>query len=886
MRRSAFVLVRRLLARLRRDRLDAELNEEIQHHLELRRRQLIDAGLDRQAADIEARRRFGNIAAIREQSFAWWSVAFVDDLSRDLRYGGRMLVKSWMFSAIAVVSLAAGIGASTVLFSFVNAWLFRPLPAANPAEIVQLFTSDFDGPRFGGSSYPDYEDFARRTGAFAGLLASTHGQVTLSDADRPDIVDGEIVSPSYFDVLGLRPSGGRLFHASDGPLADAVVVLSHEAWERRFGADPQVVGRTVGLNGHRVNVIGVGPPGFSGINIERAAEFFLPAAMQTVASIGPDLTHDRRARAFRVFGRLGAGKSTTGAEVALQAVAAQLLLEDPDAWRDASGRGRIVTVLPERDARFAGNPEALTWILSSTAVAVSLLLGVACVNVATMLLARATTRRREIAVRLAIGASRARVVQQLLTECALLAGAGGVLGFLLARWTTALFTRFRPDGVPPFDLSLDYRLLAFGIAVSFLTVVLFGLAPALQTTRPDVNAELKGRARRIKTRRFSWGLRDALVVLQIALSLTLVVGAALLVRSAHIGRSEDPGFRRDGILNVGIDLSTVASARHASFYRESVRSVGGLPGVDRVTLATLVPMSGSNRQIRMSIDRDGSREPVSPDINIVGPGYFSMMGIRLMQGREFLDGDREGAPRVAVVNEMMARRFWNGDAIGRVLWDDDVHASVQVVGIVRDLQHRSFDEAPRPMAYFSADQDYTPRMTLHVSSAAPLAELGTTVVRALHEIDPAAAIGVPQTMVEHMDTVTMPQRAGGLAAAATGALELALGVMALYGVIVFAAAQRTREVAIRLALGATPGSVTRLIVRDGLALAVAGAALGIACAMGAAQVMTSLLIGVTPTDPVSVLGSTAAVLAVAVIASYLPARQVVRVNPTIALRCE
>ena len=390
------------------------------------------------------------------------------------------------------------------------------------------------------------------------------------------------------------------------------------------------------------------------------------------------------------------------ASTALRVLAADLLQQDPVAWRDHSGQGRVITVLPETESRFVGaGPGTVMVIFSSVMAGVVALLAIACVNVATVLLARASTRRKEVAVRLAIGASRRRVVRQLLTECGLLATAGGALGLMLAQWVAALFARFRPDGVPPFDLTLDSRILIFSLGASLLTVVLFGLAPALQTTKPDLNAELKDTARTVRVRGFRFGLRAGLVVTQVALSLALMIGAALMLRSANAGRTEDPGFRRAGVVNVHINLSAIPDRNnaHARFYRDAVDSVATLPGVERAALAGLLPMDGSNSQVTIRIAEGGNPISTSPDANIVGAGYFALLDIPVRQGREFTAADRESSPSVAVVNETMARHFWNGEPVGKTFTDETTNEQVHVVGVVRDLRHRSFAEDPIPMVY-------------------------------------------------------------------------------------------------------------------------------------------------------------------------------------------
>jgi predicted permease len=810
-------------------------------------------------------------------------------LLQDVRYGLRLIRKAPGFSAVAVASLAVGIGASTVLFGFANALVVRPIQAARAEQLIQVFTSDFDGPLYGGSSYADYEVF-RAVPVFGGLLASKRATASLSDAERPDVVRGLLVSANYFDVLGLRPSRGRFFRPDEErtPI-QPVVVLGHDVWRRRFGADPEIAGRVIELNGRPFTVIGVGPPRFAGTNIEDAADFFVPVTMHEIMEPGTDVLQNRRHRAFRVLGRLKAGVTLTEAAAALRVTAADLLRQDPAAWRDRAGRGRVITVLPETKARFAGaGPGSVLAIVSSVMGGVVALLAIACVNVATVLLARATTRRKEIAVRLAMGASRRRIVRQLLTECALLAAAGGALGLMIAQTVAALFLRFRPDGVPLFDMTLDGRILLFGIGASLLTVVLFGLAPALQATRPDVNAELKDAARAVRVRGFRFGLRAALVVIQVALSLALMIGGALMLRSAHFGRTEDPGFRRNDVFSVGIDLSTVRdrSGARARFYQEAVRAAAGLPGVERVALAALVPMDGSNSQTTIRIADGGSPTSTSPDINIVGAGYFALLDIPVKQGREFTEADRRSSPPVAVVNETMAQQFWNGDPVGRAFTDEHTGKQVQIVGVVRDLRHRSFGEDPLPMVYFCADQRPATRMTLHVRTTVPPHVIAPGLLRALHEIDRVAGLTGAESMHEYFDRVTVPQRLGAGAAMATAVLELALAVMALYGVIAFAASQRRREIGLRMALGASTRSVITLVMHEGLLLTAVGIVLGVGVALVGGSALRSTLIGIGPADPASFAGAVVLLVLVGAAASYLPARSASTVEPAVALRSE
>jgi predicted permease len=812
-------------------------------------------------------------------------------VTQDLRYGLRLIAKSRGFTAVAVLSLGIGIGAATILFSFANAFLFRPLYADQGHDLVEVFTSSARGSLYNGNSWLDYQDYAAQAGVFSGLAAFDGARASFSDSDRPDMVQGMIVSGNYFEVLGLKPALGRFFlpGEADAAASQPVVVLGHDMWARRFNADPAILGRAVGLNGHASTVIGVAPPGFGGTSFDYSASFFVPATMEALMRPDERFVPSRGGRIFSLLGRLKPGMSISQAQAALDLLAAQLHRAYPEDWKSADGRGRRITVLPELEARHAtAGLGMVRWLFLSVMAGVLTLLGIACVNVATVLMARASTRRKEIAVRLALGASRGRIVRQLLTECALLAVAGGALGVWIAHSGGRLFERFRMDGMPPFDLTLDVRILVFAIGASALTVILFGLAPALQTTKIGVNAELKGMAPALRVRRLRIGLRDGLVVTQVAVSLVLTVVAGLLLRSVYESRTADPGFRRDDIVNIGVDLSTLPGGpdAHAAFYREAVDAVKALPGVDGVALAGLVPLSGSNMQYEFLLGAGDDATRILPYVNVVGPGYFRMLDIAVRSGREFTGADVNGGPPVALVNDVMAQRYWQGAALGKTLRVEETGETVDVVGVVRGVADMDFNGEVRPMVFLCAGQRYRARMTLHVRSEAPASAIGPALERALHEINRTAALTPARTMHDHIAFATLGQRIGGAGAAATGVLELSLAIMALYGVIAYSAAQRMREIGLRMALGAPAASVTRLVMHHGLVLSAVGVAIGgvVAIAMGPA--LQSLLIGVSPLDPATLVLSMLLMIGAGTAASYLPARRAMRVDPMTALRAE
>jgi predicted permease len=816
----------------------------------------------------------------------------MDTLLHDLRYALRTLAKAPVFTAVAVLTLALGIGANATIFSLVNAVFLRPpVHVAEPERLVALYTSDYSGPVYGASSYPDYEEFAKQSDVFAGVAAFKPAFVSVGEGDASLRTGAQAVSGDYFRVLGTRAARGRLFTADEaGAGAPGVVVLSHSLW-RRLGSEPGIVGSAIQLNGQPVTVLGVAPEGFTGTLRGIGTDVWVPIEQARRLSLGVADLNARGSRGLFVVARLAPGVSVAAAQARMTVVARQLLAAYGDRWSDLKGEGRRITVLSERAARVP--PQARGPALGFAAlllVVVGVVLLICCANVAGLLLARGTARGREIAVRVSLGASRRRVVRQLMTESLVLAGAGAVVGLLVALWATDLVLGVElPVPVTiALDFTPDARVLTFTAAAAAITALLFGLLPALRVSRADVSSVLKGDASR------SFGgrarLQGALVAGQLAMSLLLLVGALLTIRTLRHAAAMDTGFVTRDVLLASVEpppgvrdsLSATALA-----LRERVAS---LPGVRAVTWAGNAPL-GVESANRMGVTVEGYRPGQGEDMEIhyngVGPGYFATLGVTLLRGRDFAESDRSGAPPVAVVNESFARRYWPGqDAIGKrlsVLGPDGPWA--EVVGVARDGKYVSLAEAPRPFMYLPALQ-LPSGVVLHVRTPGAPRGLGAAVRREVARVAPGWTVTSLRTMEEHVGQSLLPERLAGGVLSLFGALALALASVGLYGTVAYAVAQRTREIGVRVALGARQGDVLRLVLRRGVRLIAAGLALGLPLAWGASKGLAAVLPGVHATDPLTFAGASALLALVALAATYLPARRAARVNPMVALRYE
>ena len=814
---------------------------------------------------------------------------------QDIKYAVRTLIKNPGFTLVAVITLGLGIGANAAIFSLINALLLRP-PAhvRQPERLVALYTSDFSGPRFGTSSYADFIDFRTQAeDVIADVALQTARPMSLSTGSENTRAFGQIVTGNYFQMLGTTPLLGRGFLPEEDvtPGAKAVVVISHDLWQRAYAGDPDVVGRTLRLNGTTFSIVGVAPAGFSGMLRGVATDIWVPIMMNREVGGGPETFTNRGDRGWFVTARLEPGATAELARSRFAVIARQLHEAYPESWTDMNENGRVVTVVPERETRIL--PQVRTPAIAGMGLlmaVVGLVLLICCANVANLLLARASARHREIAIRVALGASRRRLLRQLLTESALLAGAGAAFGMLVATWTTDLAMAFKPP-LPvtiQIDLSPDARVLSFVLVVAVVTGIIFGLIPALRASRPDLIPALK--AETVKTelagRRF--GLRNVLVVTQVTVSFVLLIVAGLFLRSLRNATTMDTGFDHQNLALASADLSlhSYTEARGRAFYSDLEERVRALPGVRSTSLARSVPLGLSYD--RRGIQIPGRERKPGEDMefgwNAVGPDYFAMMQIPIVRGRSFSLQDRPGSSAVVIVNETFANHFWPGEnALGRTFSNGE--STMEIVGVARDSKYGSLAEENRPFFYVAYEQQYDPGMTLHVRTASDPVQILAALRREASSLDSALPMQIV-TMNDHLAVSLFPQRIGATLLGVFGLLGLGLAAVGLYGVIAYAVSRRTREIGIRMALGADAIDVRRMVVKQGMVLAATGIGIGLALALALTRFTSSFLYGISASDPITYAGIAALLAVVAFIASYIPARRATRVDPMSALRYE
>lgn len=869
-----------------RRKRDEELDEEIQSHLRMAARDRVERGEDAKEAEQSAKREMGNVALVAETTRDIWGWRWLADFAQDIRFGLRMLSRNPGFTAVAVLTLAFGIGANTAIFSLIEAAILRNLPVKDPQQLVLLSNINEDQ-AINAFSYPQFT-YMRQYGQSSNIFAYTDTKLNLNAGDVTEEASGLLVSEDYFSELGVRPFLGRLIVSGD----ESVAVLSHRFWVGRFGGDRTIVGKAATLNGLPFTIVGIAPKQFFGTEEGSSPDMYVPLVMRDRLSPGEPMLPARNNFWLTVMGRLRPGMKADQARAEFGVLYQQANLEQTRGLPGESPlvryfRGISITVIPG-DRGPGGLRDNFRRPLLILMTIVGLVLLIACANVASLLLARATARQKEMGVRIALGAGRARLLRQFLTEGLLLSTSGGLLGLVIAWWLA--------DGLigilmrTTLSVSPDATVFAFTLSVTILTGLLFGAAPAFRATRFDPISSLRseygiGRLR-------NWGGRSVLVTGQVAISLFLLIGAGLFIRTLMNLRNLDMGFRGDHVLLMSVNpgLSRYTTDRTDNFYTALLERVKAVPGVQSASIADQ-PLLGGAMFDGLTVEDHATipGQPPTVAVKSVTPGFFETMGIVIRGGRDFTKEDRRGTQKVAIINERVARQFFDGqNPIGKHIGVGSLTPDLEIVGVIADTKYRSLrNPAPRTVYLpFSQLKSPSPARTLHIRSHGEPSRMASAIRDQVREIDKNLPVTDLKIFAELVDENLVQERLIASISGFFGTLAVLLACMGLYGVMSYAVTCRTREIGIRMALGASRIRILEKILRESLGFVLIGTVIGISAALASMRLIQSQLFGVKTADPLTIVVATFLMVAVATIAGFLPARHASKVDPMVALRQE